>query len=829
MSDAISLQVIVDAAAAVRSMKEAKEAADAVTAGFLKLTDVEAALVLETARAQKALRDAAAEEQRVARYMAEAAKLRNEETAKFRQVAREAAEQTKRLASENAALAKSHEQLASAITRTKNETQALKKSNDDAASALASSQSKLGLLTTNIGDLGAKIRAVSPLWGTMAATAVASFARISAGVVGVGVGLAHATMELGRHAAEAERAERAERLLGSAFDQVRAATADTVSAQDALRTQQSLLQSNLSVTGEQLATITARARTFALATGGETPDALNDMTDALRGLEQDGLEKYGIQLQRTGDRQRDFDEAVRQLTSTQTEAARAATKWGTALSATDRAAAELQQTLSGQRTMAEEVARTTREFDRMTSTLASSVAKSLELTQVFRFMADSVIPALFDRANEDARAQRDTDGSIMLRRAAERAQERGNARNAISALVSSGQLSQEQFSEYSNALNVRGASREDFIRVQESARRATRETAPVAQSMMREVFEPLTAAARQQREAAERSAAQQRTIDQMRAAVAADGERKLRKLGDAADNAARSLNLIQRAQARSLAGRAGITNRNDNEFSDMLGRLAAPSEDEVTAEENERLKAEVAFAAEREGTQREAARRSRIAQRDRETRRRARSESFLGQITAGLGMERDDEGKLKGLHALELTAKGLVTTLGTLQSGFAEFFTTVASGAMSAGDAAIVMGSKFLSTLGQMAVQEGTTMLFKAIPAAFEAPPLAAAYVAGGIGLIGVGVGLGAAGAAAMPPRPSAGGGTGASASTDRNGLRSASSSTSRERSYGDYNVTFSSFVPAGVVDAINARNALRRVRRAGYDDGARIPRRVEH
>ena len=829
MADTISLALIVEATQAVRALKEAKEATQNATAEFSKLDAATRAAVVETAKMQQAVRAEAAEEKRIAAYLAEASALRADETKKLQQATAQSTAETKRLTSETSALARSYEQLAGAVAKTRDETAALREKNDANDAALRETRSITGLLTSDVGDLGRRLTTISPYWGTMAATAVGSMARISVSVGGVIAGIGGLTLALGRHAAEAERTERAERLLGGAMDAVRAATNDTVTAQEALRTQQSLLQSGLDVTAEQLGTITGRARQFAIATGGETTDVLDDMMGALRGLEQDGLEKYGIQLQRTGDRQRDFDAAVRQLISSQGEAARAATKWGTALSSTDRAAAELQRTLSGQRTMAEEVARTTREFDRMTGSLASSVAKSLELTQVFRFMADSVIPALFDSANADARAQRDTDGSILLRRAAERAQERGHARNALSALASNGQLSQEQFAEYSSALNARGASREDFIRVQEFARRATRETAPVAQSVMREVFEPLTAAARQQREAAERSAAQQRTIDQMRAAVAADGERKLRKLGDAADGAARSLNLIQRAQARSLAGRAGITAPGADDFSDLLGRLGAASEDDVAAQENERAKAEGAFAAEREGTQREAARRSRIAQRDRETRRRARGESFLGQVTSGLGMERDDNGNLKSLNAMELGAKGLVTTLSTLQSGFSEFFTSVASGAMTTGDAFVALGVKMLSTIGQVAIQEGTVMLFKSIPAFVEAPPLGAAYAIGGAGLIALGMGLTAAGAAITPPKPSAGG-AGASASSDRNVMRSTrDGSLSRgELGFGDTTVVMASLVPSGVVDATNARNSLRRVRRAGMDDGQRIPRRVE-
>lgn len=885
MSDAISLQVIVDAQAAVRSMKEAKEATDALVEGFKKLTDVEASLVLETARAQKAVRDAAAEEQRIARYMAEASAKRIEETKALQQATRAAADEAKKTAAENAKLARSSEQLADAIKRAKDETEKLKKANDDAADGLAKSQSKLGLLTTNLGDLGGKIRSISPLWGTMATTAVASFGRITAGVVGVAAGLAHATMELGRHAAEAERTERAERLLGGAFDQVRTATADTVTAQDALRTQQSLLQSGLAVTGDQLATITGRARTFALATGGETPDALNDMMDALRGLEQDGLEKYGIQLQRTGDRQRDFDAAVRQLTSTQTEAQRTAEKWGTSLDRVASASREVQRSVSAsQRTMGEDVERTSRSFTAMTNNIALALAKALDLNEVFRFWSD-----LFDRGANGRRIA--ADRQRIQGEAA--AVERRNTTAALGRMRERG-LETRTLEQY---LERPDASLDDLARIRAFSQNATTANDGVAQRMMDRLVETLPGVQGMLRDQnREDNAAEARRIKENIAKTRAAGDplREQRRDFNRALSAAivigapivtisrtpgqtaqeywqsrieaqnasnemyerarevgrteglqgveagralvsstdmTELGLMQEEGRRALMARmieaAGINPENRlRSAASLLGIEGARGEDFGSLMQGiaDGQADGGAIARDRRATA------SRRANRDRETRRQARNESPLGRLGAALGLERDDiTGALKPLNALDMGVKGLASTLGVLQSGFAEFFTTVASGAMSAGDAAIVMGAKFLSTLGQMAIQEGAAMLFKSIPAFIEAPPLGAAYLAGGVGLIGLGVGLGAAGAAAMPAKPSAGGGNGASASTDRNGLRSRDSSTARDRSYGDVNVTFSSFVPAGVVDAMNTRNALRRVARAGMDDGARLPRRVEH
>lgn len=221
----------------------------------------------------------------------------------------------------------------------------------------------------------------------------------------------------------------------------------------------------------------------------------------------------------------------------------------------------------------------------------------------------------------------------------------------------------------------------------------------------------------------------------------------------------------------------------------------------------------------------ERSRRSRIANRDRETRRRARSESPLGRFGALFGIERDDSGNIKPLDGLQTGLSFAQQALPQLVSGFGELWSSIANGSATAGEAFAAFGAKALSTLGNVAIQEGSAMLFKAIPAMIEAPPLGAAYLAGGAGLIALGVGLGAAGAAARPqPTPSA--------NSDANaarGMRSGSLTSGSKGGLGSTTVVMASLVPTGVVDAVNARNGLRQVRRSGLDDGTRAPRRIEY
>ena len=412
--DVLSLKVLVDAARAVSELKRTQDAAKAAAEQFEKLSEAEQKAVSEMVRMQQASREAAAEEQRVARYVAEASKLRKEETDAYREAAREAAAETKRFASESAALARQSKLLTKAIESTREETEKLKSSNDKNAHSLLESRSKLGLLTTAVDQLGDKIKQVSPFWGTMATTAVGSFARISAGVGLAVAALGGATMAIGRAAGEAERQERAVRLLGGAFDAVRDATNDTITAQQALTLQQGLLQSGLTVSGDQLAALTRRAREFALATGTDTEQALGQMLDAMRGLESEGLRRFGVTLHTTGDRQRDFNGVVRQFASGSSEAEVQARKWGTALSQVDQNARTLRETLGpSQRTMSEEVERTSRSFTNMTNNIAGALARALDLNEVFQFWSDLFDSSQNQRAIDRQRQQmRAEDASI---------------------------------------------------------------------------------------------------------------------------------------------------------------------------------------------------------------------------------------------------------------------------------------------------------------------------------------------------------------------------------------------------------------------------------
>jgi hypothetical protein len=126
-----------------------------------------------------------------------------------------------------------------------------------------------------------------------------------------------AIKETFRAAAQGERHEASLRRLGSAYSAVASATRGTVSAEQALRTQQTLTQAGLELSTRELATVTRAAREYARAIGGETPQALDQLVDALRTGEANGLARFGVRVDATGTAVDRARAAIEQLASAQ--------------------------------------------------------------------------------------------------------------------------------------------------------------------------------------------------------------------------------------------------------------------------------------------------------------------------------------------------------------------------------------------------------------------------------------------------------------------------------------------------------------------------------
>ncbi len=151
----------------------------------------------------------------------------------------------------------------------------------------------------SVGDsLADSFKAGGKVLGSIAAGVTA--------VVGLGTAIASAAAEGERHAAALQR-------LGTAYDQVTAATNGTVSAEEAVRVQQSLVSAGMDVTAEQLGVITRRAREYAQSTGVDMSQALEQVTQALQGLEAGGLRRFGATVDANASRSQNFANVIDQM------------------------------------------------------------------------------------------------------------------------------------------------------------------------------------------------------------------------------------------------------------------------------------------------------------------------------------------------------------------------------------------------------------------------------------------------------------------------------------------------------------------------------------
>lgn len=139
----------------------------------------------------------------------------------------------------------------------------------------------------------------------------------AAGIAGAAAAVVAFSFKVAELNAQFETSQRAATLLGSAYAQVELSTRGAVSAQTALRAQQTLVQSGLQLTGAQLGVVTRAARDYALATGVETTQAMEQLTDALRTGSSEGLGRFGIAIADTGSRASNFTNALNTLATAQ--------------------------------------------------------------------------------------------------------------------------------------------------------------------------------------------------------------------------------------------------------------------------------------------------------------------------------------------------------------------------------------------------------------------------------------------------------------------------------------------------------------------------------
>lgn len=191
-----------------------------------------------------------------------------------------------------------------------------------------------------------------------AGTTVAATAAFAAATLAAGNALATA-------AARAERHDRAVHALGNTYRLVQAATNDTISAEDAYRAQLDLTRSGLRVSGEEFALITRYAREHKGAMESNE-EALQQLTEALRNGEAEGLRKFGLSTQQGATRAQQFERALRQM---------------------DRATKDV---TPAQRTMAEEQERLSRTMGDGADAFGRLAAHALGLPETMAQVADSI-------------------------------------------------------------------------------------------------------------------------------------------------------------------------------------------------------------------------------------------------------------------------------------------------------------------------------------------------------------------------------------------------------------------------------------------------------
>jgi len=184
---------------------------------------------------------------------------------------------------------------------------------ENAAEGLAKTREeaeKVGRVRTgsSFDDLRSQISAAGDRAGRFAGE-LRDVATSAGGTIAVAAGLTAGFLAL---ASAGERNARALGGLGGNFDLVARATNNTVDALAAYRAQQTLVNSGLRVSGEELAAVARHAREHRDITKS-SEEAVQEFTEALRNGESEGLRKYGIAVEQGATRAQTFESALRQM------------------------------------------------------------------------------------------------------------------------------------------------------------------------------------------------------------------------------------------------------------------------------------------------------------------------------------------------------------------------------------------------------------------------------------------------------------------------------------------------------------------------------------
>lgn len=651
-------------------------------------------------------------------------------------------------------------------------------------------------LNTDVNKLGEAFEKSNPKMAGFAASAQRVFKGVAMGV-GAFAAVGAAAIAFG---AQLEQHQQTVNRLGDAYAHVTVATNGAISAQQALTLRGQIQAAGVQVNAQQLGTLTRAVREYALATGNDANEAVEKLTNAIVNNSEDALSELGLAQARASSSTQTLSNVVRELENRYRGVAPAARTFNEDLAKVPDALMALggeamRNALSGLEQLGNRLSSTGRGATSFFRAAAAGWRELIEAGDTLR--------------NRD-----------QQQRSTENMEQRRQQRERTSAAFREGRV---QLSEV-NTANFGDLS---DLTVQERGRvnRAANPLFAVGASISESVNRELSAIAdeRLQRQAAEG----QRELQ--RARNAADVERKVRKLGDSAESTANQLTNVQRAAAMGLRRRGGVTALGAEEFSDLLGRLAAPGDDELNAEAASRTKAEAAFAEERAGVDRDRARQQRRFERDRQTRVQSVSQgrSVGAGIQRGLGVSADvleTEAKLTQGYA-----DSIVGAFDKIGSAITRHVELVASGQETIGQAVLAGTHEVTKAIAMEALPRSLMELaagFAALANPVTAPtaPLhftaAAVYggVAAGAGLVaGVTGALGGAGAPAA-----AAGATGAA--------RAASGATPppREEAAAPVSIYLNSTVPPGPRELQTLVAATRQSNRYQLDSRAQmVPRSV--
>lgn len=181
------------------------------------------------------------------------------------------------------------------------------------------------------------------------------FGALKVGVAGGVAAYAALITATTSYAIVAERNAVAIRGLGAGFNAIRAATNDAVSAQSAFAAQNQITQSGLRISGDQLAIVARAAREFALRTGTDSAQAMQQLSAAIVSGDAQALRPFGVSVMQGTLRTQALRQALTQLSSQQ------------------------QGSIAPARTLAEETERLSRSWDVFRDSMAASAANALDL------------------------------------------------------------------------------------------------------------------------------------------------------------------------------------------------------------------------------------------------------------------------------------------------------------------------------------------------------------------------------------------------------------------------------------------------------------------